>query len=237
MNRIKESDWSIKLNHISIQLQQRQVLTDIDLQITCSDFILLTGHNGSGKSTLLRIIAGLLKPDKAKISYSDIIRNWSQAKKFLRQHICYLHQHPYLFDGTVFDNIAYGLRQKGLRQKGLRQKKICSKEIHSKVEQALQAISLEHLVNRDSRELSGGEKQRVAIARSWIISPRVILLDEPFANMDKESRIQCYKLINQLKNDNIGVIVTSHEPLKGELEFNQHIHLYHGKKIKGVRVD
>jgi len=218
MNRLKEGNWSIDLKHVSIQRQQRQVLADIDLQITCSDFILLTGHNGSGKSTLLRIIAGLLKPDNAELSYSGLARNWSQSKRFLRQHICYLHQHPYLFHGTVFDNIAYGLRQQ----------KMSRQEINSRVEQALESISLEHLVDRDSKELSGGEKQRVAIARSWIISPRLILLDEPFANMDKESRMQCYQLINQLKKDNIGVIVTSHEPQQGELEFNQHIHLYQG---------
>lgn len=234
MSRTPEDDWAISLQHVSLQRQQRRVLADINLQMTNRDFMLLTGHNGSGKSTLLRIIAGLLKPDEAEITYSRKVSNWSQAKKYLRQKICYLHQHPYLFHGTVFDNIAYGLRQKGLYQqalakKALLQKKMIRQEIKSRVEQAMESMSLEHLANRDSRELSGGEKQRVAIARSWIISPRLILLDEPFANMDKESRIQCYQLVNQLKNDNIGVIVTSHEAQRGELKFNQHIHLYQGK--------
>ena len=219
MNLSLQQDWSINFNHIAVQRQHRQVLTDIDVHLTDKDFILLTGHNGSGKSTLLRIIAGLLKPDHAQIMYSGHIKSWPQAKNFLRQHICYLHQHPYLFQGSVFDNIAYGLHQK----------KISRQALNARVKQALEAISLEHLADRDSRELSGGEKQRVAIARSWIIAPRLILLDEPFANMDKASRFQCYQLINQLKNDNIGVIVTSHDPQQGELEFNQHIHLYQGK--------
>ncbi len=219
MNRNINDNWSISMHHVSIARQHCRVLIDIDLQINSDDFILLTGQNGSGKSTLLRIIAGLLKPDLAQISSNGFSSAWPKAKKYLRQHVCYLHQHPYLFNGTVFDNIAYGLRQK----------KLPREEINHRVEQALKSISLEHLANRDSRELSGGEKQRVAIARSWIISPRLILLDEPFANMDKESRIQTYQLINQLKNDNIGVIVTSHDPQKGELDFNQHMHLYQGK--------
>jgi len=218
MNR---KDWHIKMNHIAFQHKERLILDDINLQIRHNDFILMTGQNGSGKSTLLRIIAGLLKPSMAQISSGHHKQSWPQARNMLRQRICYLHQQPYLFHGTVFDNIAYGLRRK----------KVPKQEIGHRVNLALQTFSLESLINRDCRELSGGEKQRVAIVRSWIIKPDIILLDEPFANMDKESRFKSYDLINQLQHNDIAVLLTSHDPQMGALNINQHLHLYQGKMV------
>ena len=219
-------EWMIALEHISFQRDKHLIRDDISLQISNKDFILMTGQNGSGKSTLLRIIAGLLKPATADISIADgkgrpDSRSWLKSRNRLRQRICYLHQQPYLFHGTVFDNVAYGLRQK----------KVSRQQINERVNQALQTFSLQDLINRDCRELSGGEKQRVAIVRSWIIKPDIILLDEPFANMDKESRLQLYVLINQLQRDDIAVVLTSHDPQKGSLNFNKHLHLYQGKMV------
>ena len=218
-------EWMIALQHISFQRDKHLILDDISLQISNKDFILMTGQNGSGKSTLLRIIAGLLKPATADISIADgkgrPSCSWLKSRNRLRQRICYLHQQPYLFHGTVFDNVAFGLRQK----------KVSRQQINERVNQALQTFSLQDLINRDCRELSGGEKQRVAIVRSWIIKPDIILLDEPFANMDKESRLQLYVLINQLQRDDIAVVLTSHDPQKGSLNFNKHLHLYQGKMV------
>lgn len=197
----------------------RQILNAVSLNLNSQDFILMTGQNGSGKSTLLKIISGLLEPDNMEIQNSGKEpQKYSRIKSMLREQFCYLHQTPYLFVGSVYDNIAYGLKRQ----------RLSSERIEKKVTEALQAISLVDLKYRDSRALSGGEKQRVAIARSWVIRPRFILLDEPFANMDKHSRRDCYDLINQLKEDNIGVILTSHDPQDGELNFNRHLHLYQG---------
>jgi len=217
-----KTESNINIEKIYFCRNKQEILKNISLQLRSDQFILMTGQNGSGKSTLLKIISGLLKPDNfCRLSANTSGKkqyNWRQSKTFLREHFCYLHQTPYLFAGTVYDNIAYGLKRQGLNKSAIK----------SKVIEALQAISLQHLQNRDSNALSGGEKQRVAIARSWVIRPRFILLDEPFANMDKHSRQDCYSLINRLKEDNIGVILTSHDPHSGELEFNRHLHLYKG---------
>lgn len=218
---MSRNGWTIELNHICFERNKLLILDEISLKISNNDIILMTGQNGSGKSTLLRIISGLLKPNAAEIRIDYIEQNWLQARNILRQRFCYLHQQPYLFHGTVFDNVAYGLRRK----------KLSSKEIKDQVNHALQTFSLGNLANRDCSKLSGGEKQRVAIVRSWIIKPDIILLDEPFANMDKESRFKFFELINQLSQDNIAVLFTSHDPQKGELEFNQHLHLYQGQMI------
>lgn len=216
---------TIQLENIKLHRNKTAILQNIDVILHSNDFFLMTGQNGSGKSTFLKIIAGLIKPDNFNIYFPDE-RNekkknntWSAQRKFLRQHFCYLHQTPYLFSGSVYDNIAYGLKYRGLNKK----------EIDERVCEALELIHLEHLAQRNSEALSGGEKQRVAIARSWVTRPGYILLDEPFANMDKHSRQRSYEIINQLKEKNIGIIITSHDPHYGEMNFNKQMHLYQGK--------
>ena len=210
---------NIQLENINLCRNKQPVLQNIQALLNSDDFILMTGQNGSGKSTFLKIIAGLLKPDSFVLTHTDEQFSWSAAKKFLRQYFCYLHQTPYLFSGSVYDNIAYGLKYQGLTKL----------EIKHKVQEALELIKLQHLAQRHSSALSGGEKQRVAIARSWVIRPAFILLDEPFANMDKHSRHNSYAIINQLKKENIGIILTSHDPHHGELNFNKQLHLYQGQ--------
>lgn len=230
MSILNKQATILKLGDINYKRNKQIILHNLNFEISSENFILMTGQNGSGKSTLLKIMAGLLKPDSFDLSYKQCVQtnsiekknSWSAAKKFLRQNFCYLHQTPYLFSGTVYDNIAYGLRHQGLSRS----------EISHKVSEALKIIALTHLGNRNSYALSGGEKQRVAIARSWVIHPAFILLDEPFANMDKHSRNSAYDIINQLKEDNIGIILTSHDPHSGELDFNRHMHLHQGGMIE-----
>ncbi len=221
---------NLSLDNISYTIKKKVILKQLDFDLSSDNFILMTGQNGSGKSTLLKILSGLLKPDSFYLSYAQDIsvkKNWSVSKNYLRGTFCYLHQTPYLFSGTVFDNIAYGLKQHLFSKRRL---KWC--EINHKVNAALKMIDLQHLSDRPSHALSGGEKQRVAIARSWVIEPDFILLDEPFANMDKQSRLSTYETINQLKEDNIGIIITSHDPHNGELKFNRHFHLHQGNMIE-----
>ncbi len=222
MTAAGQATTRVKLTDISYQVNKQNILKGIDLTVSTENYILMTGQNGSGKSTLLKIISGLLKPDSGNIStHADIdnFRSWSAAKTILRQHFCYLHQIPYLFAGSVYDNIAYGLKRMNMNRDA----------IDARVNEALQVVDLHALSQRNSHALSGGEKQRVAIARSWVIRPDFMLLDEPFANMDKHSRSETYSIINQLKENNIGIIITSHDPHHGELNFNRHLHLYQGQ--------
>jgi len=226
MNSFANNHQSVRLSNISFRRKQNSILSDLELSLSSQHTILMTGQNGSGKSTFLKILSGLLKPDSCALSYQQEEskiqqqkKTWLTQKKFLRQHFCYLHQTPYLFNGSVFDNIAYGLKKH----------KLAKDIVADKVDEALHMVKLSHLKERKSHALSGGEKQRIAIARSWVIRPAFILLDEPFANMDKHSRQRTYESINQLQDNNIGVIITSHDPQHGEIKFNRHIHLYQGK--------
>ena len=88
---------------------------------------------------------------------------------------------------------------------------------------------MEHLARRHSRELSGGERQRVAMARAWVLSPRLMLLDEPLANMDQESRHQCRQLIRQLQDSGMGIMLTSHEGRHKGLHVTRQLKLASGK--------
>jgi tungstate transport system ATP-binding protein len=179
-----------------------QLLLDIDtLEIHEHACVALSGRNGAGKSTLMRIIAGLETPDSVSVTFEGRTLSWRRACQAMRTHVIYLHQHPYLFDRSVTDNIAYGLRRQGL----------ALKEISGKVSEALEWAGIGHLQMRNARELSGGERQRVAFARARILSPRVLLLDEPTANMDSEARTQTHRMIKRLKDDGVSILLATHE--------------------------
>jgi tungstate transport system ATP-binding protein len=179
-----------------------QLLLDIDtLAIHEHSCVALSGRNGAGKSTLLRIIAGLETPDSATVSFEGQVLSWRRLCRKMHTQIIYLHQHPYLFDSSVTDNIAYGLRRRGLPLRN----------ISSKVSEALDWAGISHLQLRNAHDLSGGERQRVAFARARILSPRILLLDEPTSNMDSESRGQSYRMIKRLKEEGVSIIVASHE--------------------------
>jgi tungstate transport system ATP-binding protein len=179
-----------------------QLLLDIEsLDIHEHACVALSGRNGAGKSTLMRIIAGLETPDSVTVTYDGRTMPWRRACQHMRTQVIYLHQHPYLFDRSVTDNIAYGLRRRGM----------VIKDISRKVAEALDWAGISHLQMRNARELSGGERQRVAFARARILSPRVLLLDEPTANMDSEAREQSYRMIKRLKDDGVSILLATHE--------------------------
>jgi len=179
-----------------------ELLLNIDsLVINEQACVALSGRNGAGKSTLMRIIAGLETPDSVTVTLDDKTLSWRRACQKMRTHVIYLHQNPYLFDCSVTDNIAYGLRRK----------KLPLKDISRKVSDALDWAGIGHLQLRNARELSGGERQRVAFARARILSPRVLLLDEPMTNMDSEAREQTCRMIRRLREDGVSILLATHE--------------------------
>lgn len=177
--------------------------------------IVLSGRNGSGKSTLLRILSGLIPPDSGEFTYRGTRMNWRIARRQLQQNVIYLHQHPYMLDRSVRENVAYGLRRAGASHK----------DIDAKVDSALNWAGLLPLAGRNARTLSGGEKQRVALTRARVLSPKLLLLDEPVANMDMESREQTIGLVRRLRDEGISTIVTTHEPRIAQLIGDRQRHL------------
>lgn len=212
MNRL------IEYYDLRISLAGKSILNIKELTILAHQCTLLTGRNGSGKTTLLKIMSGLLKPDSANIHYQGLQLKWRQAKRYIQQDVIYLHQQPYLFDSSVANNIAYGLHRAG-ESKAM---------IHRKVSQALDWANLTHLAHRPAQQLSGGEKQRIALTRARILSPRLLLLDEPTASMDSDAKTQTGHLLQRLKAEGVSIMISSHEAHTVDHIADRHIQLIDG---------
>ena len=216
----------LRLSDIRKTLPTGRRLLEIDeLSIHAGRCLLLTGPNGIGKPTLLKILAGLEPPDHALVDYRGTRLPWPAARRRYRRDVIYLHQQAYLFDRSVTDNVNYGLRSFGLSRA----------QVAERVQRALEWAGLSHLAGRNARELSGGEKQRVALTRALVLTPHVLLLDEPFAGLDEESRSRTGFLIQRLKSEQVGVVVTSHEllPLTGIAD--EHLELRAGRLAPPTR--
>jgi len=180
------------------------VAVDIDaLTIDSGRLYTLTGANGAGKSTLLGILAFLTPPTTGEIFYAGERIDWkSDSVRKRRRKVTLLHQSPYLFVGTVFRNVAYGLKARG----------IAGDATNRAVTRALETVGLESFRDRDARELSGGEAQRVAMARALALDPEVLLLDEPLANIDRETAGMLEAVIASLPSRGTTVVMTTHDP-------------------------
>ena len=186
---------------IEITFAKTNILRNVDISLYPGKCILLSGNNGSGKTTLLKIIAGLETPSRAEIEFSGKSQSWKSAIRSIRREIIYLHQQPYLLSGTVESNVSYGLRFTQLNRKQLRES----------VKEALEWAGLSDVAKQQAKTLSGGVQQRVAFTRAWILKPKVLLLDEPMANMDIESREQACDLLKRMKSEGMSIVITSHD--------------------------
>lgn len=200
------------------QIDGRPLLNIKKLTIPASSCLFLSGDNGAGKTTLLKIISGLMMPDHAEICYQGKTLSWSSARHLIQHEIIYLHQTPYIFDASVSNNIAYGLRCRGYS----------SSEINDRVDDALRWSGLAKFASRNARQLSGGERQRVVLTRACILRPHVLLLDEPLTGLDYNARIQTLSLIEYLMSEGMGIVVTGHDVETSMSMSTEHLHLYDG---------
>jgi tungstate transport system ATP-binding protein len=173
------------------------------LSITEGGIHSLMGPNGSGKSTLLGLLAFLSPPTSGTLYYNGAVVDWKgRSLVGLRKEVTLLHQSPYLFEGSVSDNIAYGLKVRGIDGETRRHR----------IAESLEMVGLGGFDQRRARALSGGEMQRVALARALAPSPRVLLLDEPLANVDQGSAEVIRAVILGLSEKGTTVVMTTHDP-------------------------
>jgi len=207
------------LEDVKMRIGGEPLLDIARFELPVGSCTILSGRNGAGKTTLLKIAAGLRKPDEATVKTSSGDFDWREARPMLRKHSVYMHQHAYMFDQSVSDNVAYGLRKAG----------VPAPERNEGVRIALEWAGLAELGARNARHLSGGERQRLALARARVLSPAVLLLDEPTTNMDQEARQQSFFLIRRLVSEGTGIVIASHDrAMIGQLG-DHHLNLTDGK--------
>lgn len=191
----------ITAKNIQIKFEKRDLFSFDELEFCEGDVIYLQGDNGTGKSTLMKLLAGIVKPSEGSLEYSGFKPvKWWQSSTLLGKAI-YLHQHAYLFDGNVDYNLRYALPKA----------KYSAQEKQVRINQAIEMAQLGSLLKSNATDLSGGERQRLALARAWITQPKLLMLDEPISNMDKQSQKLVLAMINQLKNEGAGLIISSHQ--------------------------
>ena len=171
------------------------------LAIEAGAAYVLTGVNGAGKSTLLRTLAGLERCDACTVDFEGRSMPLHPYPQALRRAIVFVHQHPIMFSTSVAHNIAYGLLARGMSRRS----------VTPMVEEAMQWAGVAHLRDTDPARLSGGEKQRVALARARVLQPRLLLLDEPTANLDGAAREQVIALIPTLVQEGSTVVMACHD--------------------------
>lgn len=180
---------------------------------------LVSGENGAGKTTLLRALAGLERAQADRFVFDAQAFALAPYPKALRRRIAFVHQHPYVFDGSVADNLAYGLRAAGMR----------TSKIADRVADGAAWAGIGHLAQRDAKLLSAGEKQRLALARAHLLAPELYLLDEPTANLDEEGRRIVISLIEAIAREGRTLLIACHDRELLALPAVERLHLVKGR--------
>jgi|GEM_PF-2824848 len=190
-----------------------------NIQIQKGCFFGILGYSGAGKSTLLNLLCGFENPDEGEISINE------ESILPLKPHqrgIAYVFQNSLLFEGlSVYENLAYLLKAKGIKIK------------NSFLEDSLKECEVLHLKNREIKSLSGGERQRVALAMALMFRPKLLLLDEPFSNLDTALKIKMRLFLKKIiSSHNITAIMVTHDKDDAFLLFDSMILLEKGKILQ-----
>jgi tungstate transport system ATP-binding protein len=190
----------IQIRDLLVQRNGRDVLRIDALDIARGETLTVVGPNGAGKSTLLLALARLLKPVRGDIRFdSKLLKDWNELE--YRRRISFVFQAPLLMDMTVEQNVALGLKFRGVPKQ----------ETDERVGRWIKALGIDSLSKRRADQLSGGEAQRVSLARAFVLDPELLLLDEPFAALDPPTHAQLLTdLSNLLKQDHRTAVFVTH---------------------------
>ena len=181
-----------------------QALRGVSMQIEDGEFAFLVGPSGSGKSTIIKLITGELKPTSGTVHVNgySLERIRKREIPYLRRTIGVVFQDFRLIDTmTVHDNVAFAMRAIGARER----------EVKERVPYILDLVGLESKSRRHPTELSGGEQQRLAIARALVNNPSTIIADEPTGNLDPARSVEIMSLLQEINNLGTTMLVVTHE--------------------------
>ena len=191
-------------NVVKTYQQGNNALNGASMQIEDGDFVFLIGPSGSGKSTIIKMITGELKPTSGTVHVNgySLERIRKREIPYLRRTVGVVFQDFRLIDKmTVYENVAFAMRVVGAKEK----------EIRERVPYVLELVGLESKMNRHPNEMSGGEQQRLAIARALVNNPSTIIADEPTGNLDPERSFEIMALLQEINNLGTTVLVVTHD--------------------------
>jgi lipopolysaccharide export system ATP-binding protein len=179
----------------------RKVVDEVSLKLTQGEIVGLLGPNGAGKTTTFYIIVGLISPDRGQVLITNTEITSMPMYQRARSGISYLPQEPSVFRKlTVEENLRAITETLALS----------SKEQEGVVTELLEEFGIDHLRGQGAYTLSGGERRRLEIARALVLTPKFILLDEPFAGIDPLAVLDIQRIISRLKTKRIGILITDH---------------------------
>jgi len=243
-------ETKLQLKNIEKSYGSNKALEDINLEVVGGKTIALLGINGAGKTTLLRMIAGLEERDKDRIERDKdrirglvgrlreclrmiagleekdkgrILLNGKDIKgKELRQIATLVFQKTVMFNRSVYSNLSYGLRIRGKKDS----------EIKEEIARELHTVGLRNFERRKARKTSSGEQQRIALARAFLLDPRILLLDEPTANLDPNNAMMIERAIAGRKKGDEIIIMATHNLAQARRLADEIIHIYNGRIVE-----
>lgn len=212
----------LSLKNVSKSIRNKRIVKDISFEVLLGQIYGLLGPNGAGKTTTFYLIAGLIRSDSGEILLGDEDVSNIPMHKRSKKGIKYLPQEPSIFQNlTVYENLL-GLAELSFSN---------TKDLDLFLEQSIDEFKLSKILSLKGRQLSGGQRRKVEIARTLASNPKIILLDEPFAGIDPIAIEEIKQVLVKLKNKNIGILITDHN-VRESLEIcDQAIVINDGKVI------
>jgi lipopolysaccharide export system ATP-binding protein len=202
----------LSIQNINKTIKDKNIVDNISFEVPSGCISGLLGPNGAGKTTTFYIIAGLIKADKGDIFLADENVSSFAMHKRSKMGIKYLPQEPSIFQNlSVYENLL-GLAELSFKRK---------EDIENFIAKSIDEFNLSEILNQKGRQLSGGQRRKVEIARTLAANPKIILLDEPFAGIDPIAIDEIKQVLIKLKNKNIGILITDHN-VREALEICDH---------------
>ena len=202
----------LSIQNINKTIKDKNIVDNISFEVPSGCISGLLGPNGAGKTTTFYIIAGLIKADIGDIFLADENVSSFAMHKRSKMGIKYLPQEPSIFQNlSVYENLL-GLAELSFKRK---------EDIENFITKSIDEFNLSEILNHKGRQLSGGQRRKVEIARTLAANPKIILLDEPFAGIDPIAIDEIKQVLIKLKNKNIGILITDHN-VREALEICDH---------------
>lgn len=219
----------VNFEHVSMEYKKggRLALEDINFRADPGEFVFLLGHSGAGKSTLLKLILREIVPTEGKVyvNGNDIAALRRHKIPYIRRQMGIIFQDFRLIPSmTVYENVAFAMHVTNIAQK----------EIEERVPYMLELVHLEDKANCYPDYLSGGEQQRVAVARALVHAPKLVIADEPTGNIDPELSLEMMELLEQVSKTGITVLVVTHEHELVHRFHQRVVTLNHGRIVSDV---